>query len=154
MDILVSFYSRTGNTRTIGEEISGYLDADTDEIIEKKDRSGILGWLSAAKDARFKKSTEITLSEHPEQYDLVIVGSPVWAGRVTPAVRTYLKENSFKEIAFFCSYGALGVGKTFEMMRELSKEPIATLVVKEEGTEKEEKEKIKQFCEEVAVLIS
>ncbi|MFL0245597.1 flavodoxin family protein [Candidatus Clostridium stratigraminis] len=45
---------------------------------------------------------------NPSDYDLVIIGSPIWASRVSTPVRTYIEENkaTFKRIALFCT--ALG----------------------------------------------
>lgn len=154
MDILVSFYSRTGNTRKVGKEIATYFDADIDEIIDEKDRTGILGWLAAAKDAYLKRSTKINFAKDPEHYELVIVGTPVWAGKVTPTIRTYLSKNSFNNIAFFCTYGVDNEGDTFDMMQELTKSPIASLAVKEAGEKNEEREKIKQFCKKIVSSLS
>ena len=39
-------------------------------------------------------------------YDLIIVGTPVWTYTLTPPVRTFLKENNFegKDVAVFCCH--------------------------------------------------
>ena len=46
--IVVAYYSRTGGTRKVAEQLAAILDADLEEIREAKDRSGVLGLLSAA----------------------------------------------------------------------------------------------------------
>jgi flavodoxin len=74
MKTLVVFYSRTGNTRKVGKEMTKHLKADIDEIVDKKRRCGILGWLGSGKDALRKKLTEIEYQKKPENYDMVIVG--------------------------------------------------------------------------------
>ena len=45
------------------------------------------------------------MKKSPKDYDLIVVGTPMWNKRITPAVRTYLKENSFseKKVALFCT---------------------------------------------------
>jgi flavodoxin len=106
MKILVVSYSRSGNTKKIAEQIAKKLDADFDEVIDMKDRHRkIIGWLIAGKDAMAKEKTEIKYKKDPTEYDLVIVGTPIWAWTMTPAIRTYLTENKFSEVAFFCTYG-------------------------------------------------
>jgi len=45
MKTLVAYYSRTGNTKKVAVEIAKNLKADIDEIIDKKDRSGMIGWI-------------------------------------------------------------------------------------------------------------
>ena len=80
MKILVTFYSRTGNTRKIGNEIAEKLKADADEVVDKKPRGGVKGYLFAGRDAMKKKLAEIEYRKDPAEYDLVIIGIPVWAG--------------------------------------------------------------------------
>ena len=104
MKTLIAYYSRSGHTRKAAEIMSKILDAEIDEIIDKKLRSGIFGFLSAGYDATFGKKTDIKFKKDPKKYDVVIIGTPVWNGRLTPVVRTYLimepKEN--KRERLFC----------------------------------------------------
>jgi len=145
MKILVVFYSRTGNTRRVGEEIAKNLNADIDEIIDKKKRSGIIGWLRCGKDAFFKKLTEIENKKRPEEYDVAIIGTPVWMGTISPAIRTYLSQNKFNKTAFFCTC-TTDKSKTFNEMEKLSTKPQAVLELKDREIE-ESKEKINSFCQ-------
>ena len=87
MKYLVAYYSRTGNTKQLAHQIAEALSADIDEIIDKKKRKGVGGWLSAGRDATGKRDTEITAIKNPLDYDVVIVGSPVWGSNLTPAIR-------------------------------------------------------------------
>lgn len=149
--ILVVYYSRTGHTKKIAEEISKNLNADIDEIIDLKDRKGMKGYITGGKDAIEKKLTEIRFSKEPKNYDLVIVGTPNWAKTMPPAVRTYLEKNkNIKQIAFFCTYGNY-LGKTFQTIEEVSKKPLATLSIRfksfSDKAELNYEEKIKNFCE-------
>ena len=110
--ILVVYYSRTGNTKRVAEEIAGKLGADIEQIIDKKDREGMTGYVGAGKDAKMKNSTEIAETvKNPGNFDLVIIGAPIWMGNVTPAVHTYLVKNksAFKQVAFFCTAGHYGI---------------------------------------------
>ncbi|TFG28511.1 flavodoxin [Candidatus Thorarchaeota archaeon] len=106
MTHLVVYYSRTGNNRTIANQIAKALSADIDEIIDKKNRQGRLNWLLAGKDSRSGKLTEIEYKKNPQDYDTVIIGAPIWAWNPIPPLRTYLKEVNLngKRVAFFiCS---------------------------------------------------
>ncbi len=143
--ILVVFYSRTGNTKKLAEKIARKLDADIEEIIDKKSRKGILGYVFGGRDAFRKSTTEIIFKKDPEKYRLVVIGTPVWAGTVVPAVRTYLIENKskLKKVAFFCTFGG-GAGKTFKEMGEISGKPLATLGLKDKNSE--DAKEIDKFC--------
>ena len=108
MKSLVVYYSRTGNARFVAETIAAEIGADVEEVIDLKKRSGTLGFLSGGFAARRGKETEIApTKKSPAGYDIVIVGTPVWAGRPSPAIRTYLKKNdlSGKKVAVFFAQG-------------------------------------------------
>jgi len=135
MKALIVYYSRTGNTEKIAKEISGNLKVDIDEIIDMTNRKGIIGWLRGGRDAMKNILTEIKNKKNPLRYDLVIIGTPIWAGTLCPAVRTYLSKNKFKKIAFFCTFGG-NPGKSFEEMEKLSKKPVAKLGIKDTDIKK------------------
>lgn len=108
MKSLVVYYSRTGNARFVAETIAAEIGADLEEVVDLKKRSGTLGFLNGGLDARRSKKTEISpTTKSPADYDLIIVGTPVWAGRPSPAIATYLKKNelSGKKVALFFTQG-------------------------------------------------
>lgn len=134
MKALVVYYSRSGNTKLAGEAIARALACESEEILDKKDRSGVIGWIFAGKDAQAGNWTEIAEpKKKPPDYGLVVVGTPIWAGNVTPAIRTYLDrfKGKFRKIAFFCTCGG-PIEKTFsEMKKTCGKTPLATLELRE-----------------------
>jgi flavodoxin len=106
MKTLVVYYSRTGKTRYVAERISEKLGAEIEEIIDLKNRRGALGFIIAGYDATRGKDTMIAKPQKsPKDFDLIIIGTPVWNGRPTPAVRTYLKNSDLnrKKVAVFCT---------------------------------------------------
>jgi len=141
---LIAYYSRTGNTKKVGEKISKMLNADIDEIIDKTSRDGIKGWLIGGRDAMREKETKIKYKKNPSKYDLVIIGTPVWAFTLTPAIRAYLGANKMKRVAFFCTHGG-SPGKTLAEMENLSKKPIAILSIKDKEINSSDIQ-IKNFC--------
>ncbi|MDD5254095.1 MAG: flavodoxin [Candidatus Nanoarchaeia archaeon] len=149
MKTLIVYYSKTGNTKKVAEELNKQIKADVEEIIDTKKRSGILGWILGGRDAVRNKLTKINpIKYNPEDYDLVLIGSPVWGFKVVPAIRTYLTENKFKQVAFFCTMDGSGDEGTFKSMEEISKKPIATLAVKSKELEQNIlADKIKEFIE-------
>jgi len=147
MKVLTVYYSRSGNTERLAQEIATRMGADIDRIVDRKDRGRTFnGWLIAGKDASQKMETDIVFDKDPDEYDLVIVGTPVWAWTMSPAVRTYLGQHPFKKVAFFCTYGALK-GKTFAHMEEMSKRPLGTLGMSGKKIDNRSSEKvIGEFC--------
>ena len=134
MTSLVVYYSRTGNTRKIAEELANALGCDIKEIIDTKNRSGKLAYLSSGRDARNRKLTVLKdIITDPSKYDLLILGTPLWAGHVSVPVRTYIHQNqsNINKVAFFCTAGGEGFDGAFNDMKELcGVSPIATLGVR------------------------
>lgn len=102
--VLVIYYSRTGQTQLVAEKLAKKFNADLERLIDKKKRTGPIGFTAAGKDAVTSKATvigplKVTLSD----YDIVLIGGPSWFGNVTPAVRTFIMQNdlSGKKIGLF-----------------------------------------------------
>jgi flavodoxin len=131
---LVAYYSRTGTTRKVAEAIAGMLQCDVEEVVDTKDRAGVGGFLQSGKDAMLKKLTVIREpAKSPRDYDLVIIGTPVWAWTMATPVRTYISRyaDQFKAVAFFLTTGGTGIQRTLQHMEELcGKKPQAVLGLK------------------------
>lgn len=122
MKTLVVFYSRSGNTRRIAEMIARHLDADIQELVDKKGRAGMLGLLRAGRDAVKKKTTDLeALTYRPGDYQLIVVGTPVWASNPAPAVRSFLQSHdlSGKKVALFCTMNARGGEQACVILKDL-----------------------------------
>jgi flavodoxin len=148
---LVVYYTRSGNARFVAETIAAEVGADIEEVIDQKNRNGIRGYLSGGFDARREKGTEISVTtKDPGIYDLIIVGSPLWAGRATPAITTYLRKNdlSSKKVAIFFVQGdkkPAGVEQIKALMP--NSECVGELCVVNALRNKEESEKqISDWC--------
>ena len=120
-DILVVYYSRTGKTRLVAEKLAGLLGADVEEITEEKNRSGVLGYLVAGKDALLKRRAELTRVPSVDGREAVVIGMPVWGFRPPPAIRAYVEtvDLSGKAVCAFCTYDGSGGDRTLEAMREM-----------------------------------
>jgi len=94
--ILTIYHSQTGITKLVCETLQKQLNADLLEIKDAKDRSGSVGFFSAAYDAFLHKHTPI----QPKQLDLssypfIIVASPVWSWNVSTPIHTLFQKNRF-----------------------------------------------------------
>lgn len=148
MKRLVVYYSRTGNNRKIAQEISGMLEADIDEIVPERPYSGFLGFMKAGYHAIRKKTVKISSYKNPSSYLVVVIVSPLNAGSLPAPVRSYVKKNEFKKLAFFSCCGRGLAQKSLGQLRELNAIPVESSFI----TEKEFKEniyhkKVGEFCE-------
>ncbi|MCK9151188.1 flavodoxin family protein [Methanobacterium alcaliphilum] len=141
MKALVVYYSRTGNTRDIAQTIAREMPCDIEEIYDTQKRSGIIGWLKSGYQANRGKLTILKpIEKDPSDYDLVIIGTPIWAGLPSVPIRTYLVENKdkFQKVAFFATYGSSGFSKTIEAMSEIcGMDAVQTMGIKEEDMKKQ-----------------
>lgn len=93
-DVLCIYYSRSGKTKKAMEEIAMSLDAETVRLRDAVDRSGWKGFLRCGMDAMRKDTAPLLHFETDrplEDYRLVIIGTPIWAGRCSAVVRAFLK---------------------------------------------------------------
>ena len=134
MKTLLVYYSRTGNTRMIANTISESIKCDIEEIVEKDKRKGIIGYIKSGYQASRGKVDHIEDSKYElSGYDLLIIGTPVWAGKMSVPVRTYLKKNMNKIplLACFCTCGGSGIEKTIEYIGSyVNTTPLASFGVK------------------------
>jgi flavodoxin len=155
MKRLVVYFSKSGNTKRVGQALAENLSADIDEIVDRTDREGFLNWFRAGRDGMQRRLTKVQYARDPEKYDLVLIGTPVWGWNMVPAVRTYLTENKgrLKSVAFFSTSGGTNVQQTFADMERSSQPPVALLSI----TEKElrsntHQRKLIKFCEKIRAL--
>lgn len=153
MKILVVYYSRTGTTAKIAKEIADGLKCDIEEIHDRKNRNGIIKWFIAGRDGMSKSTTDIKKTAYnPSQYELIIIGTPIWVN-ATPAIRTYLKENTgnFKNIAFFCTMGgSVGKNAFLEMEQIAGKKPLTVMELRSDDIKNGNyKQTLQKFISEV-----
>jgi flavodoxin len=133
MQALIVYYSRTGHTKKVGDDLAKALPGDVDEIVDTANRAGPVGWLMSGREGTGKKLAKIQpAKKDPAGYDIVVIGTPIWASSMSSPVRTYLAENKakFKNVAFFCTESTKGSENAFAEMGEIiGKKPKATLTI-------------------------
>ncbi len=153
--VLIVYFSRTGYTRRIAEEIAAACGADIEPIQDVRARSGIWGYLRSGREAWRKRLIDIQPpTKRPSDYDLVVLGTPVWAGNICSPVRAYVAahQENFMQVAFFCTQGGSGADKVLHDMAELcGRRPVASVALNDEEIKKGRyAEKLKQFLALVA----
>lgn len=106
--ILVVYYSMTGNTARVGRDIAGRTGADVESLRDPAHGLGPVGFFKACLDALRGSVPRIgPLTRDITGYDLTIIGTPVWARRMTPAIRAYLQitQGKLARVAFFVTSG-------------------------------------------------
>ncbi len=104
-DILCIYYSRTGNTRRAVKAIAADLGAEIVAISDEEERGGWRGYIRCGMDAMRTSTRPLKPfeTERPlDRYKLIIVGSPVWGGRMAAPVRALLKRRGLemKNVAY------------------------------------------------------
>jgi menaquinone-dependent protoporphyrinogen IX oxidase len=153
MKTLVVYYSRDGATKKVAEELRLLLGADVEEITEPKGRGGPMGWVRSGREASSGTIVPINPTKYdPSTYDVVVVGTPIWAWNVSSPVRSYMVASKGKlaKVAFFCCMDSKP-SDTFKVMEGLAgRAPVACAEFKggdvKSGAFKEQR---KAFAEKV-----
>lgn len=123
MKTLVIYYSLSGNTKLIAETIAKEIGADILELKTKNSLIGKIGFLKyfwGGKQVIMKETPELMpLKKDFAKYDLIFIGTPVWAFSFAPPLKTLFSKRVVqnKKVALFCSHGG-GIGKTIENMKK------------------------------------
>ncbi len=120
---IVIYFSYTGNTRKIAEKIKKDLDCDILEIKPKIPYS--TDYQTVVDEEQRMEGSNHTpeinkINVNLDNYDTIILGTPVWWYRPCPAIRTFLTENNLdgKTIIPFAT-NAGWLGRTFNEIKKL-----------------------------------
>ena len=120
--ILILYHSLTGNTKACCEALQQALEADSIEIKDLVDRSGRWGFFRSAIGSLLGMHTDIE-PEKPDlsPYPYIILGSPIWTGKLSMAMRTLIDKNSFegKKVVIFTTTNAFEKEKHKEKSKNL-----------------------------------
>lgn len=120
---LIIYFSYSNNTRTIAKKIQKQLNCDILEIKTVIPYS--TDYQTVVDDEHNRKVSNFLPEIEPidvnlNQYDTLILGTPVWWYRPTPAIRTFLTQNDLSNktiIPFATNAGWLG--KTFIEIKKI-----------------------------------
>ena len=150
MRTLVVYYSRSGTTRELAKAIAQALGADVEEIADPTPRAGVLGFMVSGFQSVTKREAPIRPRvKDPRDYDLVVLGTPVWASNMSSPMRAYLgaARGRLPRVAFFCTMGGRGDERAFLEMEKLAgARPVAVLALRERAGWKEGQRAIRDFA--------
>ena len=104
----IYYYSLSGRTKEVCVELSRLLNCYIEGIVDLRERRGFLQFFRNGFEALFNKETQIApLKSSVRDFDVVIVGTPIWAGKIPPAVRTFVNQNAsdIRKYALVFTYG-------------------------------------------------
>ena len=137
--VLVAYFSASGVTKKVAEELAKVEKADLYEIVpEALYTNEDLDWRNEQsrstlemKDPSCRPAIAGQV-ENIARYDTVFVGFPIWWGREPSVVDTFLDAYDFtgKKIVPFCTSGGNGIGETAKRIQEI----VGTAATVEEGT--------------------
>ncbi|MCD4827670.1 MAG: hypothetical protein K8Q99_07825 [Acholeplasmataceae bacterium] len=112
---IILCYSFEGYTLQMATFIKENLNIDLHEIkpLDELKSKGFYKYIWGGRQVVFKKKPELKPFDIDfDAYDLIFLGSPIWAGTFAPAIRTILEDGIFKdkEVAYFYTHEG-GAGK-------------------------------------------
>ena len=121
-NVLVVSYSLGGTTRIVADELARRLSADTYEIVEARRRRGVIDHLLAGFESLAKGVPSIVDGCETSDYEMVVLGTPVWAGSMASPMRSFMfaHRREFQKVACFCTMAGRGAKETLREMKALS----------------------------------
>lgn len=114
-----------GNTAMVARKLAEGINADLIEIKPEKSYpdKGFKKFLWGGKSAVMAETPALIPYDFSAgEYDQIVFGFPVWAGNVTPPIRTFVQENKDvlkgKRIAAFACQSGTGGEKAFNKLLE------------------------------------
>ena len=158
MRTAIVYYSLQGNVRYVAEKISKETGAELIELIPVKayPDKGMIKFIWGGSAVTFKKKPELEPYKfNKDDYDLIILGTPVWAGKFTPPLRTFLEDNDLtgKKIAVIATSAGGGSDKCIALLKEAAKaDALAAQLSLIDPKDKPSEENEKQISEFIAVI--
>ncbi|MDY6338523.1 MAG: flavodoxin [Saccharofermentans sp.] len=152
MKTAVVFYSMHGNVRYVSEKVAKELGADLIELIPVKayPDKGAMQFIWGGSAVTFKKKPELEpYTFNASDYDLVIIGTPVWASNFTPPLRTFFENNDLtgKKIAVIATSAGGDSAKCVEAVKAAAKaDSLAAVLSLVDPKEKPSDENEKQIA--------
>ena len=116
---LVVYFSRSGNTREIANQIKEFTQADLFEIETVKPYAA--DYNTCVEEAKVEKAANARPAikgkvQNLNDYDVVFIGYPNWWGTMPMAVLTFIESHDFsgKVLVPFCTHGGGGVQQCFK----------------------------------------
>lgn len=158
MKTLIVYYSLEGNTEYAAQAIASVLGADLLRLepVKAYPTGGFRKFFWGGKSAVMAEKPKLQpYAFQPEEYGRIIFGFPVWAGNVTPPLRTFIEENrealKGKQLAAFACQSGAGAEKAFGKMNVLlgNKTMDAELVLIDPKNKPSEENKanMRAFCD-------
>jgi flavodoxin len=128
--VLVTYFSRSGNTRAMAEQIQKVMGGDIFEIQTVTpypfEYNAVTKQAKQELESGFKPPIKAKVTNIKE-YDIVFVGSPNWWNTIAPPVMTFLSEHdlSGKTVVPFITHAGSGMGRSAADIAKLA--PQATL---------------------------
>lgn len=134
--ILVAYFSATGTTKGVAENIADNLSADIFEIVpEIPYTSADLDWNDNNSRSTIEMNDsssrpEISNSiENIENYDVIFLGYPIWWGEAPHIIYTFMESYDFsgKTIIPFCTSGGSDIGSSAKNLHSLCSDTVTWL---------------------------
>ena len=152
----VLFYSLTGNTQEAAKEIGRLLSADVYaiETVRPMPKSMGMQMMYGGMLATFGMRPKIKgVPENISDYDEIILGTPIWASRQSPAINTVLKNREICQriVAVFTFSGGGDNDKCREILQKQlpNLKHMVALADRNNPKASENQTKLKDFVEDV-----
>lgn len=119
MKTSIVYFSRSNKTKMAAEKLSKLMNVKVYEVTDNMNWKGLIGYLRGGFYASTNRKVEITYDAECLDAKQLIVMSPLWAGGPSPAIRTFIRDNSDKNINLVLTNDGSDVNKAFAKVKIL-----------------------------------
>ena len=120
---LVLYYSETGTTKTVAQELQKQLGADIESIEAVEPYSGNFQETIQRGQREMQSGNTPALKPLKSKiadYDIIFLGYPIWFGTYAMPIATLVKEQDFagKTVVPFCTFGSGGLNTSADALKK------------------------------------
>jgi flavodoxin len=125
MKTCIAYYSKSGNTKIAAEYLAEKIGAKVIVLSDETNYKGAIGFIKGGMNASLAKKAKLNSALYDEisKFERIVLATPVWAGKTTPAINAVLSNVKFegKEVYVLTTQAdpdCKGVGKREDFYRK------------------------------------
>lgn len=135
-DVLLVYYSRTGTTRAVAEQLASLAGWQTGEVVDQPARAGASGDWRCILDNVLRRRADYVYQGPPlTDFSHIVLMAPVWVSRLAAPMRTFLVDHAPfpRRVSAVCTMASHGGFRAVEEISELTGQiPSPVLVLRQQ----------------------
>jgi flavodoxin len=99
MNTCIAYFSKSGNTKIAAEYLAEKIGAKVIALSDGTNYKGLIGFMKGGMNASLTRKAKLDSATFDEiaKYERIVLATPVWAGKTTPAINAVLENVDFAD---------------------------------------------------------